>query len=212
MLKAFIADAFLEFVDRWQQPETAEDAAGAGVWKPYVRSFAWGKTAPGVWMECWANLHRAQPPNATSWAKFTYIKAHQHSFPFQGYVTLNGEPSNTTFRSPFTHELFSLQGQNGRLQLFPGGVRHTTSPWHGEEPRVTLAFNVDLAPPGTRVYCQIPMTLDYCQRQQASRVNWVDLLGAPRVAALQAREASALDVEHHAVSELYRGSLAEGHI
>jgi hypothetical protein len=56
------------------------------------------------------------------------------------------------------------------------------------------------------------MTLDYCQRQQASRVNWVDLLGAPRVAALQAREASALDVEHHAVSELYRGSLAEGHI
>jgi len=174
-------------------------------------------------MECWCNVHRrvasSQPAHGAAdiagsgsgavgeaWSQFSYIQPHQHSFPFHGYITLNAEPSNTTFRSPFTKKLFSLQGQNGRLAIFPGGVRHTTHPWSGSDPRVTIAFNIDLAPPGTRVYCQIPLVLEYCQRQQAGRVNWIRLLGEERVAELEMQQKMALDVGHAEVTRLYGGT------
>ena len=56
------------------------------------------------------------------------------------------------------------------------------------------------------MYCQIPLVLEYCQRQQAGRVNWIRLLEDGRVAELEAEQKMALDVGHAEVTRLYGGT------
>ena len=59
--------------------------------------------------------------------KYTYMRPHSHAYPISGYMSIQAEPSETLFRSPWEdQELFSIEAQNGRINLFPGGIRHAT--------------------------------------------------------------------------------------
>ena len=59
--------------------------------------------------------------------KYTYMRPHSHAYPLSGYMSVQAEPSETLFRSPWEEqELFTVDAQNGRINLFPGGVRHAT--------------------------------------------------------------------------------------
>lgn len=74
-------------------------------------------------------------------------------------------------RSPLTRNLFALEAQNGRLSLFPGGIRHSTQPWNDQDSaRVSMAFNVDVVEPGSRVGCMIPLTMRYCRSQESRQI------------------------------------------
>ena len=168
-LTSFITDSLLEFQDLWQNmthPQNVRNQNALAAWMPYVESNAWD-TVPGLWVESWANVNRrTSEQEGSSWGQGkTHIAPHLHSFPYSGYITLDAEPSVTVFRSPFTRKLFTVDGQNGRLHLFPGGIRHSTLPWDGATPRISLAFNIDFTQPGTHVSCQIPLTMKYCKSQ-----------------------------------------------
>ena len=221
VLQELIADSFLKFNDMWQRPRTDQEYATAVTWSKIASSRKWGNHTKGsaraAWVEAWANVHRigdagtdsavaSKSNNSMSgrWSKFSYIKPHHHSFPYHGYISVQAEPSNTTFRSPHTKRLFSIEGQNGRLVLFPGGVRHTTMPWsNGTHPRISIAFNVDIAPPGSRVYCHIPLTLEYCRRESTRWDNWSVLVGEDKVEELAGAGQRALDVRADEVTNLY---------
>lgn len=229
VLQELIADSFLSFNDRWNGPRTDEEYGEAVTWSKFASSREWGnhsKAATGAWIECWANVHRMDVHRGeghastvddatvstsssigetkTRWRDFSYIKPHHHSFPYHGYISLQAQPSNTTFRSPHTKQIFSIEGQNGRLLLFPGGVRHTTMPWsNATHPRISIAFNIDLVPPGARIHCQIPLTMEYCRRETSRWENWSMLVGKDRVEELRSERKRVLVVREDKVTSLY---------
>ena len=210
LLTEFVADALVDLQNNWQDlshPANVANLKGFQAWGQYVKSYPWTKL-PGLWVESWANVHRYIPED---WANYSHIDPHAHSLPFSGYITINAEPSVTVMRSPLTGKLFTVEGQNGRLQLFPGGIRHSTLPWEDQaEPRISMAVNIDVVQPGSHVQCQIPLTMKYCQSQtkkqiEVSKTSWISLVDEyADLAAEQAEEGKiALNVAGHDVTAEY---------
>jgi hypothetical protein len=55
-----------------------------------------------------------------------------------------------------------LPSADGRVDVYPGGVRHSSSHWAGSAPRVSLRFNFDIR---SRIECQIPLVMAWCTKQ-----------------------------------------------
>lgn len=57
------------------------------------------------------------------------------------YSNMFLDPGNARLRAPFHHGTWSLQLEAGQLVLFPSWVSHEVLPFHGEDERITIAFN-----------------------------------------------------------------------
>lgn len=85
----------------------------------------------------WLNVYHSGKSAANS------LKWHQHDAMLHGYISLNTETAGTLFRSPVNvSERWGIEHSLGMLVMMPGGTLHTTTPWRGQTPRVTVAFNV----------------------------------------------------------------------
>jgi hypothetical protein len=144
LIREFIGEAVAEFLVEFKTPPWPAEQDGNQDWKAMVQGKTW-KHVPDAWAECWANVHRKADGD---WGtKYTYLRPHSHSYPFSGYIYINAGASKTLFRSPYTKNLFTIDGQDGRLQIMPGGVQHATEPWAGDSPRLSMAFNVEFVDP-----------------------------------------------------------------
>ena len=158
LLRNELAEIATEYISKWQQtaPDANPEANPEAPWRKALNEeWRWTRV-PAVFMQVWASVHRHVETNSSSsveelpaWPKYSHLRAHSHAHPISGYITIDALGSDTLFRSPFFEQkLFSVKAQNGRLVLFPGGVRHQTVPWHVKDrPRISIAFNIELAPP-----------------------------------------------------------------
>jgi uncharacterized protein (TIGR02466 family) len=57
------------------------------------------------------------------------------------YSNMFLDPGNARLVAPFHHGTWSVRLQPGQLVLFPSWVSHEVLPFHGEDERITVAFN-----------------------------------------------------------------------
>jgi hypothetical protein len=101
-----------------------------------VKAFAefTGFNEPATYLGCWATLTR----------KGRQVFPHTHNFHMVGHVTINAEPSTTTYswkdlKGKEYH--VPIENINGSVQVTKS-VNHHSSVWEKDEPRVTIAFDV----------------------------------------------------------------------
>ena len=123
ILRDAIGGAVVEFMNAWTAPGVQLGPLGdATAYRTGVNGMKW-ENVPDAWVECWCNVHRAPSGQILDkgWEKYTYIRPHSHAYPISGYISLDAEPSETLFRSPWEdQELFTVEAQNSRMLLFPG--------------------------------------------------------------------------------------------
>jgi hypothetical protein len=103
-----------------------------------------------AYIQCWANTNRRNE----------YFKPHMHSRLdlMSGFVTGNFAVRITDYQNSFTHYSLrmppgtklptdtvrhSIMNVPGLLTIFPGALTHFTDPWLRDEPRISLAFDIN---------------------------------------------------------------------
>lgn len=59
---------------------------------------------------------------------------------FHGYYCINAEPSVTHYK--INKKIVNRENKNGKLVLAKTGIPHAVGRWNGNEPRITLAYNI----------------------------------------------------------------------
>ena len=151
--------------------------------------------------ECWPTINRAGANS--KWEQYSYEQPYDHAYPFQAELHLSAAPGHTAFRSPFDgQDVFVLPAADGRIDVYPGGVRHSSAHWAESTPRVSLRFNFDIR---SRVECRIPLVMSWCQKQERSHLSTV--LTKEKVDEMAGDVSyQVLDVDHRSVAKLYDGS------
>ena len=101
-----------------------------------VKEFAkfTGLNEPVTYLGCWATLTR----------KGRQVFPHTHNFHMVGHVSINAEPSTTTYswKDKDNNEYHvPVKNRNGQVQVTKS-VNHHSSIWEKDESRVTIAFDV----------------------------------------------------------------------
>ena len=96
--------------------------------------------------ECWFNIHRAGAWNMPHkhpawWSGVLYISG---DFDAEGgdIMFFNPVPQSTQSGYP-DHKIF--KPEPGLVLMFPGYLSHMVTPYKGDEPRISIAFNIDPA-------------------------------------------------------------------
>lgn len=103
------------------------------------------------WLNYWPNKGRT-------------LEWHGHEYGdddncFHGYIGVQSEPSQTLYRNIGEEEITSVENKNGQLVITNSkGVEHMTSDWKQDEPRITIAFNIQ---PRETVLQEIGNKLNY---------------------------------------------------
>ena len=92
------------------------------------------------YIECWVNCYE----------KGEFIDWHNHSINnditpnvWHGFYCVNGQGSSTLYRDVNGNHILDLESENNQLVLVKhNNIEHKTTPWMGEELRITLAFNI----------------------------------------------------------------------
>lgn len=89
-----------------------------------------------LYIQCWANVMR----------KGEQIQQHQHwKSPYTylgGHVCIQQSNTRTNYVNPFTNEPYASENVPGKLTLFPNWVEHYTDTHHGDDERITIAFDI----------------------------------------------------------------------
>lgn len=89
-----------------------------------------------LWLQCWANLH----------SEHERLLAHNHEWPWHGYITVIPQPSRTVFlaeQSVDSQELYHIDNQAGQIYIGPGYRYHAvdyTQSFTGS--RLTLGWDL----------------------------------------------------------------------
>jgi hypothetical protein len=81
------------------------------------------------WIQAWGNVSR----------KGNKIALHTQRNPFSGWVGINAENSDTIF---YDEENTIIKNKNGQIVITSDDIPHETNIWQGEEPRITIAFDI----------------------------------------------------------------------
>ena len=93
-----------------------------------------GLNDPVTYLGCWATLTR----------KGRQVFPHTHNFHMVGHVSINAEPSTTTYswKDKDNNEYHvPVKNRNGQV-LVTKSVNHHSSIWEKDESRITIAFDV----------------------------------------------------------------------
>ena len=101
------------------------------------------KYPPALWAQCWVNVVR----------KGQHIAAHLHTTAPDAYlggqITVKTQDTSTCYINPVNqiNEPEEIKSPNkvGKLTLFQNYMPHYTTPYNGEEQRITLAMDLSLA-------------------------------------------------------------------
>lgn len=92
------------------------------------------------YMQCWLNFY----------TKGQFIGWHEHwpfvnkeSPPYHGFYCVTGEGSKTTYKLGHSKEWIDIPTINNQLVISKStSDMHRTWPWEGDEPRITIAFDI----------------------------------------------------------------------
>jgi len=95
-----------------------------------------------LWIQCWYNVLRFSQK----------INPHHHSTDshcyLSGHFNVQVEKTSTVYMSPINQindpEVVDINNKNGEMTLFPSYIFHYTTPHYSINPRITIAFDVNL--------------------------------------------------------------------
>jgi len=97
--------------------------------------FVIGHTHP---MASWSGVYCVDPGTTPDdYPESGVLRFHNPHF----YSNLFMDPGNARLLPPFHHGTWSVRFQPGQLVLFPSWVSHEVLPFHGDDERITIAFN-----------------------------------------------------------------------
>jgi len=89
-----------------------------------------------VYCQCWANVMR----NGEK------IKLHRHSHDewtyLSGHICIETNNTSTYYVHPYSKEPFGSRNESNKITIFPSWMEHYTDRYRGEEPRITIAFDL----------------------------------------------------------------------
>lgn len=110
-------------------------------YKEYLKSlFGQDHKVPTTLIRCWFNvMRRGQQIQQHIHA------SHEHAY-FGGHLIVKCNDSSTMYVNPNEQDkVFELKNEVGGLTLFPSYVPHYTTVHNGDEPRITIAFDLSLS-------------------------------------------------------------------
>ena len=139
----------------WKTPET--NALRSNILSHFIEynNHLGNETPQKLWGQCWVNILRFGQK----------IKAHTHSYDpwayVSGHFTVKSKDTFTVYvnpvnqlrsgvwKNPFNDpELIKKKNEVGHLTLFPQYVPHYTTRHYSWTPRITIAFDLTMFPPG----------------------------------------------------------------
>jgi hypothetical protein len=100
------------------------------------------ETPNELWVQCWYNVLRFGQN----------IKPHLHgTHPdsyLSGHFNVQVEDTSTVYMSPINQindpDVIDIKNENSEMTLFPSYIFHYTTPHYSSNPRITLAFDINL--------------------------------------------------------------------
>ena len=89
-----------------------------------------------VYCQCWANVMREGEK----------IKLHRHSHDewtyLSGHICVQTNDTSTYYVHPYSKEPFGSVNEKNKITIFPSWMEHYTDRYHGDTPRITVAFDL----------------------------------------------------------------------
>ena len=89
-----------------------------------------------VYCQCWANVMREGEK----------IKLHRHSHDewtyLSGHICIQTNDTSTYYVHPYSKEPFGSVNEKNKITIFPSWMEHYTDRYHGDTPRITVAFDL----------------------------------------------------------------------